>query len=126
LAAPSVSIIKPQPDSVLGFSALVIQGAILSFLFANSRFDNRRVMDAVRFAWCFGVFLVSYTTLTLRPGAYHKTRTMIHGLIISTHNPTPNSRRPGETIRLYHEVAQRQLVMFPRSKYSVNGSNRQK
>jgi hypothetical protein len=70
----SVSIIKPQPDSVLGFSSMVIQGAILSFLFANSLFDNGRLMDAVRFAWCFGAFLVSYIALTLRPGAYDKTR----------------------------------------------------
>ena len=41
---------KPQPDFVLGFSSMVIQSAILSFLFANSRFDNGRLIDAVRLA----------------------------------------------------------------------------
>jgi len=45
-------------------------------------------MDAVRFAWCFGAFLVSYIALPLRPDAYDKTRTMIQGLIIF--NPQPN------------------------------------
>ncbi|HEX7284697.1 MAG TPA: hypothetical protein VF532_00855 [Candidatus Angelobacter sp.] len=42
---------------------MVIQGAVLSFLFANSRFDTGKLKDAVQFAWLFGAFLVSYIAL---------------------------------------------------------------
>jgi fructose-specific phosphotransferase system IIC component len=58
-----ISILKPEPNFALGFASMVIQGAILSFLFMNSRFDNGKLKDAVQFAWLFGAFLVSYIAL---------------------------------------------------------------
>lgn len=58
-----IPILKAQPIFALGFSSMLIQGAILSFLFANSHFDNGRLPEALRFAWLFGAFLVSYIAL---------------------------------------------------------------
>jgi hypothetical protein len=58
-----VSILRHEPNFALGFASMVIQGAILSGVFMGSRFNNGKLMDAVRFAWLFGAFLVSYIAL---------------------------------------------------------------
>jgi hypothetical protein len=58
-----IGILRQEPNFVLGFSSMVIQGTILSFVFAGSRFDSGKLIDAVRFAWLFGAFLVSYIAL---------------------------------------------------------------
>jgi hypothetical protein len=58
-----ISILKAQPNFALGFLSMVIQGIILSFVFAGSRFDTGRLRDAIVFAWLFGAFLVSYIAL---------------------------------------------------------------
>jgi hypothetical protein len=58
-----VSILRHEPNFVLGFASMVIQGAILTGIFAGSRFNNGKLMDAVRFSWLFGAFLVSYIAL---------------------------------------------------------------
>lgn len=42
---------------------MIIQGAVVSFVFANSRFGGRSLFDAIKFAWLFGAFLVSYIAL---------------------------------------------------------------
>jgi hypothetical protein len=42
---------------------MVIQGATLSYVLANSRFNSGRLGDALRLAWCFGGFLLSYIAL---------------------------------------------------------------
>jgi hypothetical protein len=58
-----IGILRQEPNFVLGFSSMVIQGTILSFVFAGSRFDSGKLIDAIRFAWLFGAFLVSYIAL---------------------------------------------------------------
>jgi hypothetical protein len=37
-----ISILKPEPNSALGLSSMVIQGAVLSCVFVKSRFDTGR------------------------------------------------------------------------------------
>jgi hypothetical protein len=59
----AVTFLKPEPVFVLGFFSAVIQGVILSYAFANSRFAGQSLLHAVRFAWLFGGFLVSYIAL---------------------------------------------------------------
>lgn len=58
-----VTYIKPEPIFALGFSSMIIQGAILSFIFSRSRFYEKSIFDAVKIAWLFGFFLVSYIGL---------------------------------------------------------------
>ncbi len=59
----AVAHIKAEPIFVLGFTSMIIQGAVVSFVFANSRFGGRSLFDAIKFAWLFGAFLVSYIAL---------------------------------------------------------------
>jgi hypothetical protein len=59
----SISILRPEPKFALGLSSMVIQGALLSFVLVRSRFHSGRVLDAMRLAWCFGAFLLSYIAL---------------------------------------------------------------
>jgi hypothetical protein len=66
----SISILRAEPNFALGFSSMVIQGAILSFVFVGSRFDTGKLRDAIVLAWLFGVFLVSYIALA-EPGKYN-------------------------------------------------------
>jgi hypothetical protein len=65
-----ISILRAQPNFALGFSSMVIQGTILSFVFAGARFDTGRLRDAIVFAWLFGAFLLSYIALA-EPGKYN-------------------------------------------------------
>jgi hypothetical protein len=65
-----ISILRSEPSFALGFSSMVIQGMILSFIFAGSRFDTGKVRDAIVLAWLFGAFLVSYVALA-EPGKYN-------------------------------------------------------
>ncbi len=59
----AVPIMKAEPIFALGFTTMIIQGSVLSYVFANSRFAGGSRMDAVRFAWLFGAFGVSYAAL---------------------------------------------------------------
>jgi hypothetical protein len=59
----TISYLKAEPIFALGFTTMIIQGSVLSYVFANSRFAGRSLMDAVRLAWLFGAFLVSYIAL---------------------------------------------------------------
>src|SRR6266852_8547333 len=59
----AITHLKAEPIFALGFATMIIQGSVLSYVFANSRFAGRSRMDAVRFAWLFGAFLVSYIAL---------------------------------------------------------------
>jgi len=65
----AIPILRQQPKFVLGLSSMVIQGAILTFVFTGSRFDTGRLIDALALAWSFGAFLVSYIALA-EPGKY--------------------------------------------------------
>ena len=59
----AVPYIKSQPIFALGFLAMIIQGSVMSFAFADSRFSGKSLVHAVMFAWLFGAFLVSYIAL---------------------------------------------------------------
>src|SRR6266849_9099935 len=59
----AIAHLRAEPIFALGFTIMIIQGSVLSYVFANSRFAGRSRMDAVRFAWLFGAFLVSYIAL---------------------------------------------------------------
>jgi hypothetical protein len=59
----AVSHIKAEPIFALGFLSMIIQGSVVSFVFANSRFSAGTLFDAIKFAWLFGAFLVSYIAL---------------------------------------------------------------
>ncbi|MCL5883954.1 MAG: hypothetical protein M1377_01130 [Deltaproteobacteria bacterium] len=59
----AVSHIKSDPIFALGFLSMIIQGAVMSFVFLNSRFSGKSIFHAVMFAWLFGAFLVSYIGL---------------------------------------------------------------
>lgn len=59
----AIAYLKPEPVFALGLAAMVVQGAILSYLFVRSRFAGGSLIDAVRFAWLLGAFLVSYMAL---------------------------------------------------------------
>src|SRR5260370_27018884 len=59
----AITHLRAQPIFALGFATMIIQGSVLSYAFANSRFAGRSSMDAVRFTWLFGAFLVSYIAL---------------------------------------------------------------
>src|SRR5713226_4258002 len=59
----AVPIMRAETIFALGFATMIIQGSVLSYVFANSRFAGGSRMDAVRFAWLVGAFLVSYIAL---------------------------------------------------------------
>ncbi|SRR5712692_10043963 len=59
----AIPIMKAEPIFALGFTTMIIQGSVLTYVFANSRFAGGSRMDAVRFAWLVGAFLVSYIVL---------------------------------------------------------------
>lgn len=58
-----VSHIKKEPVLALGVVSMLIQGSILSFMFAQSKFVSQSIFDAVKVSWAFGLFLVSYIGL---------------------------------------------------------------
>jgi len=58
-----ISILRTQPRFAFGLSSMVIQGALLSYVLVNSRFNSGRLWDALRLSWCFGGFLLSYIAL---------------------------------------------------------------
>jgi hypothetical protein len=58
-----VSFEKPEPIFALGFTSMVIQGIILSFVYANSKFATDSFFDSLKLSWLFGLFLVSYIGL---------------------------------------------------------------
>src|SRR5229473_316007 len=59
----AVPIMRAETIFPLGFATMIIQASVLSYVFANSRFAGGSRMDAVRFAWLFGAFGVSYAAL---------------------------------------------------------------
>ena len=59
----AIGILRPQPDFALGFSSMLIQGTILSVVYAHSRYAGERLAGALKLAWLFGLFLLSYIAL---------------------------------------------------------------
>ena len=59
----AVSYIKAEPVFLLGIAAMLVQGVILSYAFASSRFYGQSLIRAICFTWLFGAVLVSYESL---------------------------------------------------------------
>ena len=59
----ALAYLRAETIFPLGFATMIIQGSVLSYVFANSRFAGHSRMAAVRFAWLFGAALVSYAAL---------------------------------------------------------------
>lgn len=59
----AVSYMKADPIFALGFTSMIIQGTVISVVFSNSRFSGKKILDALKLTWLFGVFLVSYIGL---------------------------------------------------------------
>lgn len=58
-----VTYMKPEPVFALGFTSMILQGTILSVVYSRSKFATKSLFDAVKLAWLFGLFLVSYIGL---------------------------------------------------------------
>ena len=59
----AVSYMKSEPVFALGITSMIIQGIIISVVFANSRFSGKTIFDALKLTWLFGAFLFSYIGL---------------------------------------------------------------
>lgn len=59
----AVSHIKNEPIFALGITAMIIEGIIISVVYASSRFSGKTIFDALKLTWLFGAFLVSYIGL---------------------------------------------------------------
>ncbi len=59
----AVPYIKPEPIFALGFASMIIQGGVLSWVYANSRFGGNGLKGALILSWLLGAFLVSYIGL---------------------------------------------------------------
>ena len=59
----AVAYLRPDPIFPLGISAMLIQGSILSYLYARLGDQQSSFRHAVSFGWVTGGFLVSYIAL---------------------------------------------------------------
>jgi hypothetical protein len=59
----AVTYLRPEPIFSLGIASMLIQGAVLGFLYSRTRTAGRSIGDALRFAWLAGSILVSYIAL---------------------------------------------------------------
>ena len=60
---------RAEPVFALGIASMIVQGAILSFVYSRSKTANGSLVAALAMAWLFGAFLASYIALAL-PGEY--------------------------------------------------------
>ena len=59
----AVPHIRPDPNFVFGILSMVVQATILSLVYARWRGDETGPGGALRLAWAFGGFLLSYVAL---------------------------------------------------------------
>lgn len=59
----------PSPIFALGLASMLVQGAILSWVFVQSSFRDGAMIGALGLSWLFGGFLVSYIALA-EPAKY--------------------------------------------------------
>jgi len=59
----AMTIMKPDPSFALGIASMIIQGTVLSLVYAGSRFSGEGLTGALRLSWLLGAFLVSYIAL---------------------------------------------------------------
>lgn len=65
----SVSFIREEPIMALGLITMILQGAILSYLFSRLKQNGNSLAMATGFGLLMGVFLVSYIAL-VEPSKY--------------------------------------------------------
>jgi hypothetical protein len=59
----AVPYLKAEPVFALGFLSMIVQGTILSVVYAGSRFRDGSMLGAMKLSWLLGAFLVSYIGL---------------------------------------------------------------
>jgi hypothetical protein len=59
----SVTFLRKEPIFPLGILSMLIQGSIISYLYARRSETERSISGAIKFAWLAGGFLVSYPAL---------------------------------------------------------------
>ena len=59
----AMTIMKPDPSFALGIASMIIQGTVLSLVYAGSWFSGEGLTGALRLSWLLGAFLVSYIAL---------------------------------------------------------------
>lgn len=59
----AIGIMRTQPSFALGFTSMLIQGTILSVVFTRSAYVAGGWFGAIKLAWLFGFFLLSYIAL---------------------------------------------------------------
>src|SRR5216684_6708624 len=65
----AVTFMRAEPIFALGVASMVIQGAILSYLYSRMSAPRRSIGHAVGFSWLVGGVLVSYIALA-EPAKY--------------------------------------------------------
>jgi len=58
-----VSYARASPIFALGIASMIVQAAVLSWVYANSRWRDGSLLSAMTITWLFGAFLVSYIAL---------------------------------------------------------------
>ena len=59
----SLGLMRAQPVFALGFASMLVQGTVLSLVFARSQYAHESLSGAIKLAWLFGLFLLSYIAL---------------------------------------------------------------
>ncbi len=54
---------RPDPIFAFGIASMIIQGAVLSYIYSCSQFNSGKLMGAITLAWLIGAVLVSYEAL---------------------------------------------------------------
>ncbi len=58
-----IGILRGEPVMALGFLTMLVQGAVLSFLYSRLTWPPRTMLSALRFSWLMGAYLASYIAL---------------------------------------------------------------
>ena len=59
----AVTYMMPNPIFALGIGSMIVQGAVLSVVYARSQFSGAGLGGALQLSWLLGAFLVSYIAL---------------------------------------------------------------
>mgnify|MGYP003494741074 CR=1 FL=1 len=59
----AIPLLRAEPIVAMGISSMVIQGAVLTFLYSRSDLAERGLIGALVAAWAVGLVIVSYIAL---------------------------------------------------------------
>jgi hypothetical protein len=59
----AITFTRPDPIFAFGIGSMIIQGAVLSYVYSRSQFNTGKLAGALTLSWLFGAFLVSYEAL---------------------------------------------------------------